>query len=90
MSLSFIGNEFRSVTQSSQTRVLHEVAFLVDFSQSPYFSEGFSRPLRFDGTAAILFCKSEHDLGRVSKLPRGGEGSWEAAGKNASELLLPN
>ena len=29
VSLSFIGNEFRSVTQSSQTRVLHEVALLV-------------------------------------------------------------
>ena len=29
VSLSFIGNEFRSVTQSFQTRVLHEVALLV-------------------------------------------------------------
>ena len=29
VSLSFIGNEFCSVSQSSQTRVLHEVAFLV-------------------------------------------------------------
>ena len=27
------------------------------------------------------FVKSEYDLGRVSKLPRGGERSWEAAGK---------
>ena len=31
--------------------------------------------------AAILVCKSKHDLGKVSKLPRGGERSWEAAGK---------
>ena len=44
----------------------------VDCSQSPYFSVGFSRPVRFDGTGAILVCKSERDLGRVSKLPRGG------------------
>ena len=29
VSLSFIGNEFRSVTQSSQTRVHHEVALSV-------------------------------------------------------------
>ena len=43
----------------------------VDCSQSPYFFVGFSRPVRFDGTAAILVCKSERDLGRVSKLPRG-------------------
>ena len=54
----------------------------VDCSQSPYFFVGFSRPVRFDGAAAILVCKSERDLGRVSKLPRGGERSWEAAGKN--------
>ena len=53
----------------------------VDCSQSPYFSVGFSRPVRFDGAAAILICKSERDLGRVSKLPKGGERSWEAAGK---------
>ena len=32
---------------------------------------GFLRPVRFDGTAGILVCKSERDLGRVSKLPRG-------------------
>ena len=44
---------------------------MVDCSQSPYFSVGFSRPVRFDGIAAILVCKSERDLGRVSKLPRG-------------------
>ena len=43
----------------------------LDCSQSPYFSVGFSRPVHFDGTAAILVCKSERDLGRVSKLPRG-------------------
>ena len=43
----------------------------LDCSQSPYFSVGFSRPVRFDGTGAILVCKSERDLGRVSKLPRG-------------------
>ena len=42
---------------------------------------GFSRPVCFDGAAAILVCKSERDLGRVSKLPRGGERNWEAAGK---------
>ena len=53
----------------------------VDCSQPPYFSVGFSRPVRFDGAAAILVCESEYDLGRVSKLPRGGERSWEAAGK---------
>ena len=34
----------------------------LDCSQSPYFSVGFSRPVRFDGTAAILVCKSERDL----------------------------
>ena len=47
------------------------VVSLVDCSQSPYFSVGFSRPVCFDGTAAILVCNSERDLGRVSKLPRG-------------------
>ena len=49
----------------------------IDCSQSPYFSVGFSRLIRFDGAATILVCKSERDLGRVSKLPRGagvGEG----------------
>ena len=49
----------------------------VDCSQSPYFSVGFSRPVGFDGAAAILVCKSKRDLGSVSKLPRGGERSWE-------------
>ena len=43
----------------------------LDCSQSRYFSVGFSRPVCFDGAAAILVCKSERDLGRVSKLPRG-------------------
>ena len=40
----------------------------VDCSQSPYFSVGFLRLIRFDGAVAIL---CEHELGRVSKLPRG-------------------
>ena len=44
---------------------------LIDCSQSPYFSVGFSRPGCFGGAAAILVCKGERDLGRVSKLPRG-------------------
>ena len=43
----------------------------LDCSQSPYFSVGFSRPVGFDGIAAILVCESERDLGRASKLPRG-------------------
>ena len=55
--------------------------YFIDCSQSPYFSVGFSRPVCFDGAAAILVCKSARNLGRVSKLPRGGERSWEAAGK---------
>ena len=54
---------------------------ILDCSQSPYFSVGFSRPVGFDGAAAILVCKSKRDLGRVSKLPRGGERSWKATGK---------
>ena len=37
---------------------------------------GFSRLVRFDGAAAILVCKSKHDLGRVSKLPIRGEREW--------------
>ena len=47
------------------------VVLSLDCSQSPYFSVGFSRPVRFDGTGTILVCRSERDLGRVSKLPRG-------------------
>ena len=35
---------------------------------------GFSRLVCFDGTAAILVCESERDLGRVSKLKRGAGG----------------
>ena len=50
---------------------IYTVPWILDCSQSPYFSEGFSRPVRSDGTAAILVYKSERDLGRVSKLPRG-------------------
>ena len=37
--------------------------------------------VRFDGAATILVCKSERDLVRVSKLPRGEQRSWEAAAK---------
>ena len=56
---------------------------------------GFSRPVRFDETAAILVCKSERDLGRVSKLPRGaGVGVsivrfWQSTltGKNNTTIL---
>ena len=50
-------------------------AFSLDCSQPLYFSVGFSRLVRFDGAAVVLVCKSERDLGRVSKLPRGGERS---------------
>ena len=57
---------------------------VLDCSQSPYFSVGFSRLVRFDGVAAILVCISERDLGgRVSKLPRG-------AGVGAGPLPLPS
>ena len=54
---------------------------------------GFSRPVRFYGTAAIL-AKSERDLGRGSKLPRGaGVGvSIVSEGKRktaASQLRSP-
>ena len=57
---------------------------IVDCSQCPYISVGFSRPVCFDGAAAILVCKSERDLGRVSKLPR----SWEAVGKIGTSHCL--
>ena len=43
----------------------------LDCLQSPYFSVGFSRLVRFDGAAAILVCERKRDLGRVSKLTRG-------------------
>ena len=42
----------------------------LDCSQSSYFSMRFSRLVRFNGVAAILVCKNERDLGRLSKLPR--------------------
>ena len=48
---------------------------MVDCSQPPYLSVGFSRPVGFDGTAAIFVYISERDLGRVSKLPTEGSGS---------------
>ena len=51
--------------------ILESLERLIDCSQSPYFSVGFSRLVRFDGSAVILVCKSERDPGRVSKLPRG-------------------
>ena len=64
----------------------------IDCSQSPYFSVGFSRPVRFGGTSAILVCKSERDLGRVSKLPRGaGVGvSYVGEGKRRLPTPLPS
>ena len=64
------------------------MASILDCSQSPYFSVGFSRLVHFD-VAAILVCKSERDLGRVSKLPRGGERNSEAAGKIFFRLPSP-
>ena len=45
----------------------------IDCSQFPYFSVGFSILVRFDGVVAILVCKSQCDLWRMSKLPRGAE-----------------
>ena len=59
------------VTLNASVTAKSAVPFFLDCSQSPYFSVGFSRLVRFDGTPAILVCKSERDLGRVSKLPRG-------------------
>ena len=58
--------------------------FFVDCSQPPYFSVGFSRPVRFG--------ISERDLGRVSKLPRGaGVGvSIVGAGKPPNSAPLPS
>ena len=51
---------------------------------------GFSRPVRFDGTAAILVCKGERDLLRVSKLPRrAGERESGSAGVGVSLDTLP-
>ena len=61
----------------------------LDCSQSPYFSVG----VRFDGIAAILVCKSERDLGRVSKLPRGAGVGVSIVGegkrKNSFSRRLP-
>ena len=68
--ISSKGTSFCSALETLAALVLWLVNSL-DCSQSPYFSVGFSRQVRFDGTAAILVCKSERDLGRVSKLPRG-------------------
>ena len=57
----------------------------LDCSQSPYFSVG----VRFDGTAAILVCKSERDLGRVSKLPRGaGVGVSIVGDRHSPQIAL--
>ena len=53
------------------------------------FSMGFSRLACFDGAAAIFVCKSERDLGRVSKLPRGGERSWPNPALLSSLDTLP-
>ena len=76
------GVYLRICDKQKSIKTLHKLASTkLDCSQSPYFSVGFSRPVCFDGAAAILVCKSKRDLGRVPKLPRGGERSWEAAGK---------
>ena len=61
----------------------------LDCSQSPYFSVGFSRPVRFDGIAAILVCKSERDLGRVSKLPRGAGVGVSIVGEGKRKNIFP-
>ena len=62
---------------------------LLDCSQSPYFSMWFLRLVCFDGVAAIFVCKSERDLGRVSKLPWGARVgvSWE--GEEERRLPTP-
>ena len=68
---------------------------MVDCSQPPYFSVGFSRPVGFDGTAAIFVYISERDLGRVSKLPRGAGVGVSIVGEGkpifpaASQLRFP-
>ena len=41
---------------------------------------GFSRLVCFDWIAAIFVCKSERNLGRVSKLPRSGRGEGRGGG----------
>ena len=53
------------------TLIASLVIAILDCSQAPYFSMGFSRPIGFNGTAAIFVYISERDLGKVSKLPRG-------------------
>ena len=62
---------------------------ILDCSQSPYFSVGFSRLVRFDGTAAILVCKSERNLGRVSKLPRGAGVGVSIVGDGKRKNIFP-
>ena len=63
---------------------------MVNCSQPPYFSVGFSRPVGFDGTAAIFVYISERDLGRVSKLPRGaGVGVSMVGGGEAKKIIFP-
>ena len=47
-------------------------------------------PSGFDVAAAILVCKIERELGRVSKLQRGGERSYGAAGKQTILTTIPN
>ena len=67
-----------------------EFECLVDCSQSPCFSVGLSRLVRFDGAVAILVCKRERNLGRLSELPRGagwGLVEWERGRENRSETL---
>ena len=51
---------------------------------------GFSRPVRFDGIAVILVCKSERDLGRVSKLPRGAGVGVSIVGEGKIALPITN
>ena len=58
--------------QITEIRLFFSDVFVgVDCSESPIFSVGFSRLVRFDRTPAILVCKGKRNLGRVSKLPRG-------------------
>ena len=67
--------------------VIHKT--YLDCSQSPYFSVGFSRAVHFDGTAAILVCKRERDLGRVSQLPRGAEVGVSIVGDGKRKIFFP-
>ena len=74
LSLFFYANQLPGQRQISLRNTLPPVATMhLDCSQSPSFSVGLSRLVRFDGAVAILVCKSERHLGRVSKLPRGAE-----------------